>query len=236
MSPAERTRVVASLPPGLSNEEMSPPEGDRHLDAKIDARDELRRYFYGGGRSIYIGSELTVYYPGERRFAPDVLAVWDVEPHPRDSWIVSAEGKGLDWVLEMHVGGDRKKDAEHNVAFYAKLGIPEYFIYDRKRQRLEGHRLPPGGKRVYVPIVPQAGHYPSETLGLELVIEDSRLRFYARNAPLLGATEMIEHLRRMVEQVEASADERQHAETEARRVLEVEVEALRAEIERLKKR
>jgi hypothetical protein len=135
-----------------------------------------------------------------------------------------------------------QKDAERNVAFYAKLGIPEYFIYDRKRQRLEGHRLPPGGKRVYVPIVPQAGHYPSEALGLELVIEDGRLRFYARNAPLLGATEMIEHLRRLVEQVEASADERQHAEAEARRALEVEaearrveVEALRAEIERLKK-
>jgi hypothetical protein len=51
--------------------------------------------------------------------------------------VVSAEGKGLDWVLEVHVGGDRKKDAERNVARYARLGIPEYC----GRMRFDGDRV-----------------------------------------------------------------------------------------------
>ena len=59
----------------------------------------------------------------------------------RDKWVVSAEGKGLDWVLEVHVGGDRKKDAERNVARYARLGIPEYFLYDGASNRLTAYRL-----------------------------------------------------------------------------------------------
>ena len=37
-----------------------------------------------------------------------LLAVLEVEDHARDQWVVSAEGKCLDWVLEVHVGCDRK--------------------------------------------------------------------------------------------------------------------------------
>ena len=58
-----------------------------------------------------------------RGSAPDLLAVRDVETHPRQKWVVSHEGKGLEWVMEVHVGGDRKKDAEYNVERYARLGI-----------------------------------------------------------------------------------------------------------------
>lgn len=68
--------------------------------------------------------------------------------------MVSAEGKGLDWVLEVHVGGDRKKDAELNVARYARLGIPEYFLYDRERNRLSAYRLPSPEARTYSAVVP----------------------------------------------------------------------------------
>jgi Uma2 family endonuclease len=56
-----------------------------------------------------------------------VLAVVDAGDHDRDRWNVRAEGRGLDWVLEVHVGRDRKKDADLNVKRYAQLGIPEYF-------------------------------------------------------------------------------------------------------------
>jgi hypothetical protein len=63
--------------------------------------DALDGFFRRTGRKIYLSSELAIFYPGERRFAPDLLAVADVDPHERSSWVVAAEGKGLDFVLEI---------------------------------------------------------------------------------------------------------------------------------------
>lgn len=114
-------------------------------------------------------------------FCPDVLAVRDVESYPRDKWVVSAEGKGLELILEVHVLGDRAKDFETNVKRYARLGVPEYFAFDRNRMRLAGWRLPDPEARSYVPIVPQAGRFASAILGLELALEQDRIRFYLRH-------------------------------------------------------
>jgi hypothetical protein len=119
MTPEERARAVEALPAWMSEEELPPPEGDPHFDAKADARETLRTFFQRSGRSVYVAAELTVYYPAQRRFAPDVMAVLDVPTHDRMKWVVSAEGKGLDWVLEVHVAGDRKKDLEENTRRYA---------------------------------------------------------------------------------------------------------------------
>lgn len=230
MSPAERERVVASLPPDITEAELSPPEGDLHSQGKIDALDTLRRFFERKGRSISLATELTVYYPDARRFAPDLFAVRDVSPHPRSRWIVSLEGKGLDFVMEVHVGGDRKKDAVQNVTFYASLGIPEYFIFDRAAGRLLGYRLPAPDARVYVPVVPQAGLFSSEVLGLDLRLEQGRLRFYTSTAPLPDATEIIERLDRLVAEVSARAEEEaRRAEEENRRAEEERARADEAE-------
>jgi Uma2 family endonuclease len=116
----------------------------------------LRGYF-ARRRRIYLTAELPIYYPAEPRFAPDLLAVVDAEDVERDKWVVSAEGKGLDWVLEVHAGGDRKKDAELNIARYARLGIPEYFIYDRARNRLAAYRLASPEVKVYTAVLPNHG-------------------------------------------------------------------------------
>jgi len=97
-----------------------------------------------------VSSELVIYYPGQPRFCPDVLAVLDVEPRGRESWIVSAEGKGLDFVLEIHTAGDERKDFERNVQRYAALGIPKYFAFDRPRARLWGWRLTEPGAGIYL--------------------------------------------------------------------------------------
>lgn len=253
LSEEARKRVVASLPGEVTEAEMSPPEGDRHFQAKVKALDTLRSYFERQRRRVYLAAELPVYYPGTRRFAPDLLAVLDVDTHVRDKWVVSAEGKGLDFVLEVHVGGDRKKDAVENVTRYARLGIPEYFIYDRSRQRLLGHRLPSAEARVYVPIVPQHGGYSSVQLGLELRIEDDRLRFYAGSALLLESEELIARLEHMVEGLQQRAEEearraeeatrraeeearRAEEEARARREAEQRAAALQAELDRLKGR
>ena len=38
-------------------------------------------------------------------------------------WVVSGEGKDLDFILEVHVAGHARKDLERNVERYAWLGV-----------------------------------------------------------------------------------------------------------------
>jgi Uma2 family endonuclease len=124
MTREERQHVVLSLPADMPLE-LHPPEGDAHRIPKERARDALGEFFHRVGRSVYVSSELVTYYPGEERFCPDILAVLDVDPHERSSWIVSQEGKGLDLVIEVHASGDAGKVFQRNVVRYARLGIPE---------------------------------------------------------------------------------------------------------------
>ncbi|WP_224249914.1 Uma2 family endonuclease [Hyalangium gracile] len=211
MGPEEQARVVESLPGEVTWDEMAMPEGDKHSGAKSRVRDLLEGYFGHQRRKVYLGSELPIYYPAERRFAPDLLAVLDAEQYERNKWVVSHEGKGLDWVMEVHVGGDRKKDAEYNVKRYARLGIPEYFIYDRNKEKLEFYRLATPDARQYTRVEPRRGRYLSEVLGLEFEVVGEQLRVWSGNALLLESKEL---LARAIERLEET--ERQ-AESEARR-------------------
>lgn len=243
--------MVDALPAEVTWEEMPMPEGDLHTEARWRAQDALRDYFKPPRRRAYVSVALPIYYPGERRFAPDLLVVLDVEPHLRGKWLVSHEGKGLDWVMEVHVGGDRKKDAEYNVRRYARLGIREYFIYDRARERLEAYRLPSPEAREYVRMEPKQGWYFSEVLELELQLDGERLRFWAGNALLLDMEERNERLREMLDRMEqrrASAEEVRQLEDSECRFKDAErrrdeearrredVERRLAEFERLKSR
>ncbi|WNG55229.1 Uma2 family endonuclease [Archangium gephyra] len=244
LTPEERAHVVDSLPSEFPVSEANPPEGDPHFDAKVRVREVLGGFFSRVGRKVYLACELPVYYPGERMFAPDVLAVMDVEPHSRMRWVVSAEGKGLDLALEVHVAGERRKDLERNVERFARLGIREYFLFDRGRLKLTGWRLAGEGRRVYQPIVPQQGFYTSEVLGLELQLEGERLRFYLGRAPLPEAGEMIATLERMVGEAElhrteeaqlrAELEQRLAQEAERREDSERKLAEALAELERLR--
>lgn len=219
MSPAERARVVALLP---SEDEAGlwPPEGDRHRKVKNQAVETLDDFFQRTGRKIYVSSELGIYYPGEPRFSPDLLAVLDVEAHERSSWVVTAEGKGLDLALEVYHAGDQAKDYDENVKRYARLGIHEYFIFDAGQCSLRGYRLAPPsppGARVYRPILAQGGRYCSEVLGLDLMVDGLKLRFFQATAPLLEGQELIAKLGSMLDEVlahKAEAEQRAQAEAE----------------------
>ena len=253
MSEVERARVVEELPGEVTWDEMAMPEGDLHSQAKMGAWQALKGYFSRQQRRVYVGSELPVYYPAERRFAPDLVVVLDAEAHPRSKWVVSHEGKGLDWVLEVHVGGERKKDAEYNVERSARVRIPEYFIYDRARQRLYGYRLPSPEAREYVPIASEGGRFNSEVLGLELQVEEGRLRFWAGSALLLEYEELIDRMRETMkglrqradadarqleesEQLRQETERRREEETRRREELERRLAESLAELERLKQR
>ena len=214
MSAEERARVVLSLPSEVPR--SAPPEGDAHRIPKTRALEALDEYFRRIGRRIYLSSELPVYYPDERMFAPDLLAVLDVEPRERGAWVVSHEGKGLDLVLEVHVSGDARKDAEANVERYARLEIPEYFTFEPVRGRLLGYRLRGSGTAVYEPILPQQGRWSSRVLDLDLALDEGRLRFFHGSAPLLDARELIARLSSMVD------DAVRRTEEEARRAERLE--------------
>jgi Uma2 family endonuclease len=234
MTPQERRRAVEMLPSELPLE-LWPPEGDSHRKAKESPMQALSAFFQRIGRKLYLSSELPVYYPGERPIAPDVMAVLDVETREREKWVVAVEGKGLDLVIEVHVAGSAQKDFGERVERYARLGIAEYFIFDRSRLRLHGHRLAAKG-RSYQAIVPQRGRFPSQVLGLDLAVEDEKLRVFYGTAALPDAEEMIVRLEATVDEVIArKEDAERRADAEAERVAELErrleLEAERAQQE-----
>jgi hypothetical protein len=238
LSPAERQRIVDCLPSEFPCSQANPPEGDAHFNAKMGTREVLDGYFARTGRRVYVACELPIYYPGEPLFAPDVMAVLDVAVHERASWVVKQEGRGLDLAIEILVSGSRSKDLEKNVERYARLGIAEYFVFDRGRLRLHGYRLPEPNARAYQPILPQGGRYASRVLGLDLRLEETRLRFFHGAAAIPDANELISSLEKMVDASElriTAAEEQlrvaeERAEAEAH--LRAEEARLRAEAER----
>jgi Uma2 family endonuclease len=226
MSAAERERYLLEVLDALSDPWAAMSEGRPHKKAKTRTLDMLGLHFGATGRVVYLAEEMAVVYPGEEPFTPDVLAVVDV-PEPEEderlAWVVADEGKGLDLVLEVLHRGDRKKDLVANVERYARLGIPEYFVYDRAQQRIHGYRLPSPGAKRYQPILPQGGRYGSAVLGIDLAVEGGRLRFFHGMAELFGSSDLIRRLTRMVQERDANAEDAEARAGEA-------VAALRAGI------
>lgn len=228
MSPDERERLLVKVLDALSDPRAAMSEGRPHKKVKTRSLDMLGLHFGAVGRVVYLAEEMAVLYPGEEVFTPDVLAVVGVaepEDDQRMAWVVADEGKGLDLVFEVLHRGDRQKDLVDNVERYARLGIPEYFIYDRAQQRIRGYRLPvdevsspakPPGARRYQAIVPQGGRYGSNVLGLDLVIEDGTLRFFHGMAELFGSADLIRRLSGMVREREEKAEQ---AETRAEQAI-----------------
>jgi Uma2 family endonuclease len=233
LTPSERQRIVDELP---SEIELGPPEGDPHRIPKQRALGALEAFFQRMGRKVYLSSELPVYYPGERIVAPDLIAVCDVEPHERMRWVVAHEGKGLDLALEVTLEGSRTKDLTDNVERFARLGIPEYFVFDRRQLRLFGYRLMPG-ERSYTPIVPQQGRWHSQVLGLDLALEAGRFRFFLGTAVVPELAELVARAdalavdlqSRLDELDQQLAEEQQRAEREQQRAEREQQRAEQAE-------
>jgi Uma2 family endonuclease len=210
MPEAERERLLIQINDTLSDPRSAMSEGRPHKRAKTRALDLLGRHFSAMGRVVYLAEEMSVLYPGEEVFTPDVLAVLDV-PQPEDderlAWVVADEGKGLDLVIEVLHRGDRKKDLVDNVERYAGLGIPEYFIYDRARQQIHGYRLARPGAGRYQRIVPQVGRYPSAVLGVDFAIVGGSLRFFQGESELGGTPGLVSRLESMVGDLSTKADQ-----------------------------
>jgi Uma2 family endonuclease len=230
MTPAERESFLVKVNDSLSDPRSLMSEGRPHKKAKARALDMLGLHFKTMGRVIYLAEEMSVLYPGEEAFSPDLLAVVDVpqiEDDQRMAWVVADEGKGLDFVLEVLHRGDRNKDLVENVERYAHLGIPEYFVYDRARQHVLGYRLPGPLAKRYQRIVPQGGRYSSTVLGLDLMIQGDSLRFFVGMSELFGSEDLIGRLTGMVQNLEAKAEDAEAKAEQAAAKAEQAVAGLR---------
>jgi Uma2 family endonuclease len=235
MTVAERRMFIDALPVSVTEEEREAEEeeGDDHRETCSGAVDALRGFWERTGRRAYVSSNLVTYYPAEKRFAPDLLVVFDVGGHRRRRWVVADEGKGLDFALEVLDRGAPKKDLEDNVVRYARLGIPEYFIADLRNAALLGYRLPRHGARKYVRVPPQRGRVPSVTLGLDVGLDAHGVRFSIGNAPLLESAELLVQVEReLLLSRERVALEQRHLEEERRlrEAAEAELAILKAKL------
>lgn len=229
MSPGDRERFIEQATSALNQQAELMAEGRRHGRARMSITQMVEDYFQRAGRQVYVASDLPVVYPYEDVFAPDLMVVLDVED-PRDqdtrtAWIVSQEGRGLDLALEITHLGDRQKDMAENVVDYARLGIPEYFIYDPLRQQVLGYRLPASGARRYQPIPSRGGLLKSQVLGLDLAIAEGKLRFFSSGALVPEAHELLDRVNAMLDERQERLAEAERRLAEAERRLAEEIGA-----------
>lgn len=232
MSDEDRKHVLGALPGEVPVSGLAPPEGDALFQAKLDSHGMLSEHFRQQQRLVYVTCDLPVYYPDEPMFAPDLLVAMDASMRARTHWVVPAEGRGPDLVLEMLHTGTRQRDLTGDVARYARLGIQEYFVYDCRRGDLQGFRLPAPEARVYALIPARLGRLPSAVLGLELYLEDTRLRFVDGDRVLLTPGELIDELQAELVDLRFRCAQVERARSELRQ----ERELLRRERDRLQQR
>jgi Uma2 family endonuclease len=161
-------------------------ETDAHADELRACVETLRDHF--GGREspdVYVaGNNFLYWVEGDptQVVSPDCYVVKGLAGHERRTFKVwLEEGRRPRFVLELTSSSTRRRDLGEKMSTYRDdLQVPEYFLWDLTRdwipEGLRGFRLEDG---VYQPIAPDArGRLPSRELGLELVPDGRRLRFY----------------------------------------------------------
>jgi Uma2 family endonuclease len=199
-------------------------ETDVNIDALIYLREALRDYFRDDPQ-IYVAGNMLLYYEEGNPaacVAPDVFVVQGVAKGERRTYRLWEEGLAPVVVFEITSRGSRLEDLGTKRAVYAMLGVREYFLYDPLgeylRPPLQGYCLQEGE---YGRVSPgAAGELVSQALGLELRVEDGRLRLVN---PVTGE--------RLLTPAEALMA-RRVADARASRA-EAEAERLRAELARL---
>ncbi|MDH3599045.1 MAG: Uma2 family endonuclease [Candidatus Tectomicrobia bacterium] len=199
-------------------------ESDFQRRALMDAVGALDVYFQDRD-DIYVSGNLFIYYEeGNPKsvVAPDVFVVIGAEKRDRPSYMLWLEPKGPDFVLEVTSRSTRSEDQGPKRGTYAFLGVREYWQYDPTGDYLtpplRGLRLV-GSNYEPLPATALSGgdvSSHSSVLGLELRLEQGRLRFYdpATRQPLLTLREAEAEVRR--EAAARQAAEARIAELEAR--------------------
>ena len=238
MSEYERSVVEERIICALEQESSLMGETTIHYQARTSATEVLRRYYGNQGKKVFIASDLHTLYPGERAFYPDLLVVFDVEDHHRRSWNVFKEKKGLDFALEIISVSSRRNDQVEKLNLFARIGIPEYFLFDPENFTLMGYELISHKGLLKYHKLPEKkpNHIFSKILGLELVVENYKLRFVSAdgleipfgdelihrlNKKLMGKDEVIaDSLRQLEEEQKKIEEEQKKVEEEQKKVVQ----------------
>ena len=240
MSEAEKNIKEARIIAALEREFNMMGETTLHFDARASASEVLRRYFKDQGKTVFVASDLHSLYPGERAFYPDLLVVFDVPDHHRRSWNVLREGKGLDFVMEILSRETKRKDRVEKLNLYARVGIPEYMIFDPDALSLRGYHLV---KNIYQEMAETDGYCFSKILGLQVRVDGDKIRFSvpegleipfsdeltARLNEKIGRKDRLiaDYARELKALEQVAETERERAEAEKRRADEAEEEIKR---------
>jgi len=199
-------------------------ETPRHVLLIVESLEQLRQHFKYDP-SIYIIGNVFVYFLDQegtlRRCAPDIFAVRGSSQEERRVWAVEHEGKAPDLVIEFTSKKTKRIDTIKKKEDYAWLAVKEYFLFDPfgeyLRPRLQGFELVEGQYRAMPSL---HGRLQSRVLGLDLVAEGERLRFFDALSGLpLRTYEEVEEARK--------------AEEKARWQVERELATLKEELDRL---
>ena len=228
----------------LPSEEDEPvSRNTRQLVAIVDCFNSLRQH-WRGQRDVFVGSDQFIHWdrnyhsrknPENSPPSPDVYMAFGVADRHRISYVVWEEGKPPDFVLEVVSPSSRKRDEKEKPILYAKMGVPELFLYDpagKPKPALLGYALREGKYRpLPAETFPQgAVGVRSEVLGLCLCTRppgpeplDGSLCIYD---PAVGeflplTHELAEDKRRLAEanrqaEARAEASETRAAQSEAR--------------------
>ena len=118
------------LYPDTDGEPMA--ASDYHLEILIWLILSLRAHFADMLDTYVFGDILTYYTEGNPRdvVAPDVLVSFGIGQKKRHTYKVWEEGKVPDFVMEFSSKTTYQKDLTDKKGLYARLGIPNYVLYD----------------------------------------------------------------------------------------------------------
>ncbi len=158
-----------------------------HLYAILTILEVLRVYLIGQQATV-LADQYLYYVEGnpQRRVAPDVMVIFNVEPGGRDNYKIWEEGEVPQVVFEITSPSTRSQDELQKKALYEELGVTEYWQFDPRGEwiegQLRGYRLqrdldvgsPAAQRPSYVPITDNC----SLPLNLRLTVENKLVVFY----------------------------------------------------------
>lgn len=211
-------------------------ESDSARDYLIYAVEALEIYFQTNPQ-VYVSGNLFIYYEqGNPKavVAPDVFVVLGVAKQKRRVYkLWEKNNKVPDFVLEVTSKSTVSEDQGIKKGLYAFLGVREYFQYyptgDYLDPPLKGFRLTEDN---YQPIpattLPDGSLViPSQTLGLELRVQDNQMRFYepATGRKVFSGQEA-EQARQDAEQARQEAEQARNEERERSQKLAAQLREL----------
>lgn len=213
-------------------------ETDVHREQMIALLDALAEYFRDDPQ-VYVTGNIFLHYlddAGERQsVSPDIMVVRGIEKKLRRYYKLEAEGKAPDLVIELMSTSTKVEDLGNKRVIYAGMGVREYFLFDPTGEalngQLRGFRLENGD---FMPMMGSRLH--SEVLGLDLILDNGRLRLQnSKTGERLRTHQEAEADRRAAEATAARELGARQAAEARNAALQDELTRLREELARLQK-